>query len=135
MNIEGRCHCGAITFSAEVVPDQVIICHCSDCQSLSGSPYRAIIPAIEGTFQIESGSPKIYVKTAEDGAKRAQAFCPECGSPIYAAPVGEAALQFIGIRVGVIKQKDQLIPKNQIWCRSALDWAQDLSNVPKAERS
>jgi len=135
MNIEGRCHCGAITFSAEVIPDQVIICHCSDCQSLSGSPYRAIIPAIEGTFQIESGSPKIYVKTAEDGAKRAQAFCPECGSPIYAAPVGEAALQFIGIRVGVIKQKDQLIPKNQIWCRSALDWAQDLSNVPKAERS
>lgn len=135
MNIEGRCHCGAITFSAEVIPDQVIICHCSDCQSLSGSPYRAIIPAIEGTFQIESGSPKIYVKTAEDGAKRAQAFCPECGSPIYAAPVGEAALQFIGIRVGVIKQKDQLIPKNQIWCRSALDWAQDFSNVPKAERS
>lgn len=135
MNIEGKCHCGGITFSAEVVPDQVIICHCSDCQSLSGSPYRAIIPAIEGTFQIESGSPKIYVKTAEDGAKRAQAFCPECGSPIYAAPVGEAALQFIGIRVGVIKQKDQLIPKNQIWCRSALDWAQDFSNVPKAERS
>ncbi len=135
MNIEGKCHCGAITFSAEVIPDQVIICHCSDCQSLSGSPYRAIIPAIEGTFQIESGSPKIYVKTAEDGAKRAQAFCPECGSPIYAAPVGEAALQFIGIRVGVIKQKDQLIPKNQIWCRSALDWAQDFSNVPKAERS
>jgi len=135
MNIEGKCHCGEITFSAEVVPDQVIICHCSDCQSLSGSPYRAIIPAIEGTFQIESGSPKIYVKTAEDGAKRAQAFCPECGSPIYAAPVGEAALQFIGIRVGVIKQKDQLIPKNQIWCRSALDWAQDLANVPKAKTS
>jgi hypothetical protein len=135
MNIEGKCHCGEITFSAEVVPDQVIICHCSDCQSLSGSPYRAIIPAIEGTFQIESGSPKTYVKTAEDGAKRLQAFCPECGSPIYAAPVGEAALQFIGIRVGVIKQKEQLIPKNQIWCRSALDWAQDLSNVPKAERS
>ena len=104
MNIEGKCHCGEITFSAEVNPDHVIVCHCSDCQALSGSPYRTIIPAIEGTFQIESGSPKIYVKTAEDGAKRAQAFCPECGSPIYAAPVGEAALQFIGIRVGLIKQ-------------------------------
>ena len=131
MNIEGRCHCGEISFSAEVIPDQVIVCHCSDCQSLSGSPYRAIIPAVEGTFQIESGSPKIYVKTAEDGAKRAQAFCSECGSPIYAAPVGEAALQFIGIRVGLIKQKDKLIPGKQIWCRSSLGWVQDIADIPK----
>ena len=133
MNIEGKCHCGEITFSAKVNPDQIIVCHCSDCQALSGSPYRTIIPAIEGSFKDESGNPKIYVKTAEDGAKRAQAFCPECGSPIYAAPVGEAALQFIGIRVGLIKQKDQLTPSKQIWCRSALNWVQDISDVPKSE--
>ncbi len=133
MNVEGSCHCGQITFSAEVNPDQVIVCHCTDCQALSGSPYRTIIPAIEGTFQIESGSPKIYVKTADSGGKRAQAFCPDCGSPIYAAPVGEAALQFIGIRVGLIKQRDQLIPQKQIWCRSALNWAEGLSDVSKSE--
>lgn len=112
MHIEGSCHCRQITFSAEVNRDQVIVCHCTDCQALSGSPYRAIIPAIEGTFRITSGKPKIYVKTGDSGGQRAQAFCPECGSPIYAAPVGEAAMQFIGIRIGLIKQRDQLIPKN-----------------------
>jgi hypothetical protein len=133
MNVEGSCHCGQITFSAEVIPDQVIVCHCSDCQALSGSPYRTIIPAIEGTFKVESGTPKIYVKTAGSGRQRAQAFCPECGSPIYAGPVGEAALQFIGIRVGLIKQRDQLAPQKQIWCRSALNWAQDFSDVAKSE--
>ena len=133
MNIEGKCHCGEITFSAEVNPDQVIVCHCSDCQALSGSPYRTVVPAIEGTFQIERGNPKVYVKTIENGAQRAQAFCPECGSPIYSAPVGEAAQQFIGIRVGLIKQKDQLKPNKQIWCRSSLDWVQDLSGVPRSE--
>ena len=133
MIIDGSCHCGQVTFSAEVNPDQILICHCTDCQALSGSPYRTIIPAIEGTFQIESGSPKIYLKTAEDGSKREQAFCPECGSPLYAAPVGKAASQFIGIRLGAIKQRDKLSPKKQIWCRSALNWVQDLSNVPKIE--
>jgi hypothetical protein len=133
MNIEGKCHCGEITFSAEVNPDQVMVCHCSDCQALSGSPYRTAVPAIEGTFQIERGNPKIYVKTIEDGAQRAQAFCPECGSPIYSGPVGEAAQQFIAIRVGLIKQKDQLKPNKQIWCRSSLDWVQDLSDVPRSE--
>ncbi len=133
MKIEGECYCGEITFCAEVNPDQVIVCHCTDCQALSGSPYRTVIPAIEGTFQIKSGKPKIYVKTADSGRKRAQAFCPECGSPIYAAPVGEAELQFIGIRVGLIKQRDQLIPQKQLWCRSALNWAKDLSNISKSE--
>lgn len=133
MNIEGKCHCGEITFSAEVNPDQVIVCHCSDCQALSGSPFRTVVAAIEGTFQIEKGKPKIYVKTVDDGAQRAQAFCPECGSPIYSGPVGDAAQQFIGIRVGLIKQKGQLKPNKQIWCRSSLDWVHDLSDVPKSE--
>ena len=133
MNINGECHCGAITFSAEGNPDEVIACHCTDCQVLSGSPYRMVIPALESAFQIESGEPKIYVKTAEDGSQRAQAFCPECGTPIYSAPIGEAASNFIGIRIGSIKQKDKFTPKQQIWCRSALAWAQDLSNVPKLD--
>lgn len=133
MNVEGSCHCGQITFCAEVKRDQVIICNCTDCQALSGSPYRAIIPAIEGTFRLVSGKPKIYVKTADSGAQRAQAFCPECGSPIYAAPVDQAALQFIGIRVGLIKQRDQLTPQKQLWCRSALNWAQDLSGISQLE--
>ena len=63
MNIEGKCNCGEMTFHAKVNPDQVIICHCSDCQALTGSAYRTIIPAIEETFQIDTGNPKIYVKT------------------------------------------------------------------------
>ena len=45
----------------------------------------------------ESGDPKIYVKTAEDGAKRAQAFCPNCGSPIYAGPEEDSSLQYVSM--------------------------------------
>jgi len=52
------------------------------------------------------------LKIAENGSKRAQSFCPECGIPIYSAPVG-AGPSFFGIRVGAIKQRDQLIPKSQ----------------------
>ena len=130
MKIEGACHCGEIIFSAEVDPEQVIICHCTDCQTLSGSAYRTVAPAIEGTFKLLSGNPKIYVKTAESGSRRTQAFCAECGSPIYSAPDGGGST-FFGIRVGAIKQRDQLIPKTQCWSRSAQSWVQDIGNVPK----
>jgi hypothetical protein len=86
MNIEGGCHCGKLTFSAEVDPEQVFICHCTDCQTLSGSAYRTVVPAIEGSFAMLTGYPKIYFKTADNGSKRRQAFCSDCGTPIFSAP-------------------------------------------------
>ena len=38
----------------------------------------------EGSFRLLSGEPKVYVKTGESGTKRAQAFCPECGTQPFA---------------------------------------------------
>jgi hypothetical protein len=37
MKIDGRCHGGYITYEAEIDPEKVMICHCADCQDLSGS--------------------------------------------------------------------------------------------------
>ena len=128
MKIDGGCHCGLIKYEAEVDPDKVLVCHCTDCQTLSGSAFRTVAPAREGTFKLTAGTPKIYVKTADSGARRAQAFCPECGSPIYAAPA-EDGPGFFGIRVGTIRQRNELRPRAQYWCRSAQDWVTDLSTM------
>ena len=132
MKIEGACHCGAITYEAVVDPAKVTVCHCTDCQTLSGSAFRTVVPAPKEAFTLRTGQPKIYVKTAESGAKRAQAFCPDCGTPIYSAAVGDAPVFFI--RVGTARQRAQLPPKSQIWCRSALDWVMDLGAVARSAR-
>ena len=87
---------------------------------------------IEGSFKMLTGDPGIYVKTAENGSKRAQAFCSDCGTSIYSAPV-ENASTFFGIRVGAINQRDQLIPETQYWCSSAQAWLQDIKNIPRVE--
>ena len=133
MQIDGGCHCGEIKFRAEVDPNHVLICHCTDCQTLSGSAYRTVAPALEGTFEIVSGELKKYEKTAEDGSIRIQAFCPECETPIYSSPP-EGDPGFFGIRVGAIRQPDQLAPKNQYWMRSSQPWTQDLSHMPRTEK-
>ena len=132
MKIDGGCHCGQIKFRAEVDTNHVLICHCTDCQTLSGSAYRTVAPAKEGTFEITSGNLKMYEKTAEDGSIRIQSFCPDCGTPIYSSPP-QGTPGFFGIRVGAVKQRDQLAPKNQIWTRSSQTWTQDLSHMPKTE--
>jgi hypothetical protein len=132
MKIDGRCHCGFITFEAEADPENVAVCHCTDCQSLSGSAFRTVI-RVGDTFRLLSGEPTVYVKTAESGNKRAQAFCPRCGSPIYATSVGEGPKAY-GVRAGTVRQRDQFIPKVQIWSRSRQKWAADLASVRMVEK-
>lgn len=128
MKIDGACHCGAITWEAEIDPEAVGICHCTDCQTLSGTAFRTVVPAKKQDF-ILRGQPKVYVKTAESGNKRAQAFCGECGSPIYAAdPVDP---QVFSVRLGTSKQRAQLVPRRQIWARSACAW---LDQIPRIEK-
>ena len=127
MKIDGGCHCGNITYSAEIDPENVGICHCTDCQTLSGTAFRTSVRATKEAFHLGGGQPKIYVKTAESGAKRAQAFCPECGTPIYSAAVSDP--QVFNIRVGTARQRAELRPKTQGWCRSARDWVNDLQSI------
>ena len=120
MKIDGGCFCGNITFEADIDPEKVMICHCTDCQSITGSAFRVNVPVAKEHITFHGGQPKKMVKTAESGNKRAQAFCPECGSPLYgAAPVADPP-SFL-LRVGAIRQRAQLRPKVQVWCCSALD--------------
>jgi hypothetical protein len=58
MKIDGRCHCGYVTFEAEADPETTTICNCTDCQTMSGAPLRAIIITHPGTFVLPSGQPR-----------------------------------------------------------------------------
>jgi hypothetical protein len=133
MKIDGRCHCGAIAYEAEADPEQAMICHCTDCQTLSGSAFRTMIATREGTFRLLSGDPKIYVKTAESGTPRQQAFCPHCGTPIFSTSVGNAPRVHF-IRLGTVRQRRELMPKAQIWSRSMLPWLGQLGAMRTVEK-
>jgi len=129
MKIDGACHCGYITYSATVDPTLVALCHCTDCQTLSGGPFRAFVPAAAELFELRGGQPRAYVKRADSGRERVQAFCPECGTPIYSAAPDESP--FFVLRIGAIRQRSQLPPRRQYWCKSALPWVMDVASVVK----
>jgi hypothetical protein len=130
MKIDGRCHCGFVSYEAEVDPERVEICHCTDCQQLSGSAFRVVVPT--ENFRLLTGEPKTYVKTAQSGNKRVQVFCPQCGTQIYATALGGSPKVF-GIRMGTVSQRRELPPRIQYWCRSALPWVEGLSALPKID--
>ena len=132
MKVDGVCHCGSIRYEAEVDPAKAVICHCTDCQTLSGSAFRTVVLSNEGTFRLLSGEPKVYIKVGGSGNKREQTFCPECGSPIYSATVEDGA-KVLSLRVGTLRQRAELVPKDQIWFRSAQAWLQQLPTMKKQE--
>jgi hypothetical protein len=71
MKVRGRCYCRYISFEADIQPDKVRVCHCTDCQTLSGSAFRTNVPVVHGMFVLK---------------KRASSWIPAflCGSTTLA---------------------------------------------------
>ena len=133
MNIDGRCHCRYISFEAEADPETMTICNCTDCQTMSGGPIRVLIMTRPGTFQLLSGQPTLYLKTAYSGAVRAQAFCPRCGTPIYSTSVGDDPKVY-AVRVSALNQRDELVPRQQSFVRSQQAWVNEVRSIPKFDK-
>ena len=77
MKIDGRCHCGCITYEAEIDPAKVMICHCTDCQTLSGSAFRTVAFSREGTFKLLSGGRNVLDLPACDADERLLSAWPD----------------------------------------------------------
>lgn len=128
MRVDGGCHCGKITYEADIDPDKAGLCHCTDCQTLTSSAFSLFVPVPKEKFRLR-GESRVYVKTAESGNRRAQAFCPECGTRIYASAEKDPLV--FNLRLGTVRQRAALSPRAQLWCRSALPWVNGLSSVPQ----
>src|SRR3954468_15685578 len=110
MKVRGRCHCGEITYEAEVKPGTVSVCHCRDCQMLSGTAFRAGIPAPAEGFRLLTGKPRKYVKVAEQDPKS------------------------YTLRIGALSEPDALgHPAQQIWTKRRLSWMPKLDDVTDIE--
>lgn len=130
MKIDGRCHCGYVSFEAEAEPETTTICNCTDCQTMSGAPLRAVIITRPGTFVLLSGELTVYRKTADSGAVRPQGFCPRCGTSIYSTSVGDEPKAY-SVRVGALRQRNELVPRQQAFARSQQAWIDNLNSIPK----
>jgi hypothetical protein len=134
MKVDGKCHCGFIMVEGEADAEKVTVCHCTDCQTGTGSAFRNSVPVSGSTFKM-TGEPTGYVKTtADSGRPRLQTFCPKCGTPIFSTTVGEGVQPSYTVRVGILRQRDQLPPKRQQWMQSARPWTATMGTLPKHEK-
>ena len=132
MKVHGSCHCGRVTYEAEIDPESAGLCNCTDCQMLTGSVFRVSVPAPSSRFRLVTGELSVYVKTADSGTKRRHSFCPTCGTPVHATADTDDPPSY-SLRIGCLRERAMLPPKRRIWCKSALEWAQNVSGIPGFE--
>jgi len=124
IKVDGACYCGDVTINGTVSADKVMACHCTDCQKVSGAPFRAV--AVMSAEQVTiSGAVKEYLKIADSGNERVQGFCGNCGSQIFAT---DPAKTLYLVRTGCLSQHDQLVPAKHIFGKSATSWLGSIEN-------
>ena len=131
MKVDGACHCGEIRFEAEVDPQSCYICHCTDCQHFSGGPFRTVVFAPGDKLTLLSGTPRTYVKTAESGNRRIQAFCGTCGAPVaYAADRYPDEIHFYA---ALLDDAADFAPQGHVHWDERLPWVHLADDLPKKE--
>jgi hypothetical protein len=131
MMIDGSCHCGEVRYEAEVDPETVVLCNCTDCQIMSGGIGHVNVPVAESDFHLVSGTLAEYVKTGQSGRQRVNGFCSACSTQIYA--MNAEGPRVFGLRVPTSRQREELVPKRQGWHRSQPSWLRNIDGIPATE--
>jgi hypothetical protein len=78
---EGRCFCGAVTFTITGEPVGMGYCHCSSCRSWSASPVNAFTLWKPDALKVTRGADRIasFHKTPASERK----WCSTCGGHLY----------------------------------------------------
>jgi hypothetical protein len=118
----GGCHCRALRYAISQPPLGVYVCHCTDCQSLSGAAFAmgVVIPAAAFTF---TGSPRLVRRVLGSGTISTRWICPECGVWVCGGSKLDAvAPEKRVVRGGTLDDTSWLKPTTHYWTRSAQPW-------------
>ena len=129
MEREGGCACGKARYKLTASPLVVNVCHCRDCQRLTGSAFVVNI-WIERRFVEADHSRLSSIMLSAGSGKPHEVFhCPDCGTALwskYHAAPGDTLL----VRAGTLDRPDTVKPDVHIFTRSKVPWFDLPSGVP-----
>jgi hypothetical protein len=130
--MEGSCQCGQLRATvADNASSYTVLCHCTDCQRRSGSPFGVI-----GYFSRDAvtlgGEAGEFSRTNASGNSVTSGFCQKCGSTVYVLLSKNAAL--IGVPVGAFADPGFPMPVRSVWHQSQHHWVELPDSIISFER-
>ena len=121
--LSGRCLCGAVTWCADGPVTRKLVCHCTDCQRATSSPFTAFVGL---SPEAVNWVGKINRFESSPGSFRG--FCPACGSRLYFRSTrwpGE-----IHVHAATLDVPEDYQPDAQVVMRSRMPWLDQLEGIP-----
>ncbi len=131
--LTGGCQCGGIRYEVTGAPEQISVCHCTDCQRQSGSAFGMTMVVREDDFHITKGEVKTYASESDAGRDKLGAFCPDCGTRIYHKP--EWRKGRVSVKAGTLDDTSTLKPDKHIWTASKQPWVTIPEDVDAYEKN
>ena len=131
MKIEGGCLCGKVRYSADAEPAFVGVCHCKNCQKVTGTAFAAVVALPKPALNVQ-GALKTFNDRGDSGKTLFRRFCPECGSSVM--DEAEAMPNVVMILTGTLDDPSWVKPQMQIYCDSAQPWVKlegEMQRFPK----
>ncbi len=118
----GGCQCGAIKYEIAADPIMTYACHCTICQTQSGSAFGMAAVFDGGALKLTGIEPAHFVRPGH-GRKFRCYFCPECGTRLYHQWFTEEGdYPFLSIKPGTLTDTSWLRPGCHVWTRHAQPW-------------
>jgi hypothetical protein len=131
--LEGGCACQAVRYRIEGAPMFVNCCHCSDCQTESGTAFAVNAMFEADRVVLTKGAPEAVMLPTASGKGQQVWRCPDCHVALWSNYGGDTrdALRFV--RVGTLDNAAALPPNAHVYTRSKLPWVGLPEGVPAFE--
>jgi hypothetical protein len=127
----GGCACGAIRYRITAEPVGMNDCQCRQCQRESGTGHASHLTFPRSGVSVE-GTASIWNMVGDQGTRKARAFCPTCGSPVYMT-FPDLPDYFV-VRAGSLDDPKRYRPQLISWGAAAQPWDHVDPALPKFER-
>lgn len=118
--VEGGCACGAVRYVLKGSPLGVYTCHCTACQTLTGSAFSLGMSVLRTDFEVTKGELATWLRTADSGKVIPQRFCAQCGVRVFTEPPGGP--HSLTLRPGTLDDTSWVHPVAAMFTRSAQPW-------------
>lgn len=113
----GGCSCGAIRYRITDAPDQVVVCHCSDCRRAAGAQSVAWLILPSAAFEIAAGTPASH----RSSSKVTRTFCSKCGTSLTYQH--DDLPTRLDVTVGSLDDPERFPPTRAVFEAERVSWA------------
>jgi hypothetical protein len=124
--LTGTCMCGSVTWSYRGEVTRRLVCHCTDCQRATSSPFTAFVG-----MRPEQLSWTGEISHYESSPGTFRGFCPACGTRLYFR--SDRWPTEVHVHAATMSEPDVYRPDAQVVVRSRATWLDHLASIPAYE--